>query len=56
MRIVHRQVLQETLHAVSSPCVLYRSLWGFRVIVSVVYLAGYRFARNISWAVVLLAI
>ena len=59
MRIVHTQLQEETLHAVSSPYVQYSftmSLWGFRVIVSVVYLAGYRFARDISGTVVLLAI
>ena len=35
------------LHAVSSPRVLaLRSFWGWRVLVRVVYTAGYRFARD----------
>ena len=57
MRIVHMQVLQGSrwmlLHAVSSPCVL--ALWWWRVLIRVVYLAIYWFARYISaWTVVLL--
>ena len=61
MRIVHTQFskvgeVMLGLHAVGSPCALYSFTMSCRVLVRVVYLAGYWFARDISGTAVLLAI
>ena len=58
MRLVHMQVLPGSRYdAVSSSCVLYSFtmiILGLKILVRVVYLAGYWFALGVSKTVVLL--